>query len=75
MLGTLYSIYTFLSTGFVMMKVAEALLLSLTIVQPHSFMQLAQAVALNCCLLSYAKIVTNFFPSNTPKKPRTPFSH
>ena len=31
-------IYTFPSTGFVMMKVAKALLLSLTIVQPHSFM-------------------------------------
>ena len=38
MLGTLYSVYTFPSTGFVMMKVAEALLLSLTIAQPHSFM-------------------------------------
>ena len=37
MLGTLYSIYTFRSTGFVMMKVAETLLLSLTIVQPHGF--------------------------------------
>ena len=37
MLGTLYSIYTFPSTGFVMMKVAEALLLSLTIVQQHGF--------------------------------------
>ena len=28
-----------------MIKVAEALLLSLTIVQPHSFLELAQAVA------------------------------
>ena len=47
-------IYTFPSTGFVMMKIAEVLLLSLNIVQPHdSFMQRAQAVALNCCLRSW----------------------
>ena len=37
MLGTLYSIYTFPSTGFVMMKVAEPLLLSLTIVQTRFY--------------------------------------
>ena len=37
MLGTLYSIYTFPSTSFVMMKVAEALLLSLTIVQTQLY--------------------------------------
>ena len=37
MLGTLYSIYTFPSASFVMIKVAETLLLSLTIVQTQLY--------------------------------------